>query len=298
MANEYESRGNLAAPHQGEPQEINPGAIFYGENKDDEPIMPGDRLHVSGFYNILGSVAFQYAYRRLLNNKLKIAVSLASAKDVEEFLTYNAIALTPATKKHICKFKFTPSDFFLSTVYVPSGVTPNAIYGYYIDSRGVALGGEKTDDAFAKTWGDYSQPSDPDQQGGKYIVALCRRLQEELTGDAVMATLDVNSSSTVTDVTATKGTVQKIDSASASISTIDTASLSLSGTQTQGAVEVVTDIQAIGGALGVETKYLYFNLTSSVKTVNVALTTSSQQVVTDVAKTTANRVSSVTAKAN
>ena len=179
MANEYESRGNLAAPHQGEPQEINPGAIFYGENKDDEPIMPGDRLHVSGFYNILGSVAFQYAYRRLLNNKLKIAVSLASAKDVEEFLTYNAIALTPATKKHICKFKFTPSDFFLSTVYVPSGVTPNAIYGYYIDSRGVALGGEKTDDAFAKTWGDYSQPSDPDQQGGKYIVALCRRLQEE-----------------------------------------------------------------------------------------------------------------------
>ena len=41
------------------------------------------------------------------------------------------------------------------------------------------MGGEKTDDAFAKTWGDYSQPSDPDQQGGKYIVALCRRLQEE-----------------------------------------------------------------------------------------------------------------------
>ena len=174
MANEYESRGNLAAPQQGEPQEINPGAIFYGVNWGDDPIMPGDRLRLLGFNN--AATSYKYAYRRLLNGKNKLAVRKWK-ENHPETTDSNAIfqAITPAALDRICKFKCTPSEVFFANVYgPPDGESPRSYQ--YITINGV--GTDDRDEAFAY-WGPCSLASDPDQQGGRYYVALCAKIQKE-----------------------------------------------------------------------------------------------------------------------
>lgn len=181
VAKEYEARGNVGGARQEQQTEFNPGAVFFGKNIGSDTILPGDRLGLFGLRYALSnftSVGFEYARRRLLNNKLKVGICRldSNSPDVEDY-GVNATALTPARTNHICKFKVTPSDFFLTFVYVPSGVLRPAGY-YYVDIYGVASA-EKNDDTFARTWGEFSTESDPDQQGGRYIVALCKKLQEE-----------------------------------------------------------------------------------------------------------------------
>lgn len=181
VAKEYEARGNVGGARQDQQTEFNPGAVFFGKNIGSDAILPGDRLGLYGLRYTLSSftsIGFEYARRRLLNNKLKVGISRlnSNSPDVEDY-GVNATALTPARTNHICKFKVTPSDFFLTFVYVPSGVPGTAGY-YYVDIYGVASA-VKNDDTFARTWGEFSTESDPDQQGGRYIVALCKKLQEE-----------------------------------------------------------------------------------------------------------------------
>ena len=181
VAKEYETRGNVGGARQEQQTEFNPGAVFFGKNIGSDAILPGDRLGLYGLRYTLSSftsVGFEYARRRLLNNKLKVGISRlnSNSPDVEDY-GVNATALTPARTNHICKFKVTPSDFFLTFVYVPSGVPGTAGY-YYVDIYGVASA-VKNDDTFARTWGEFSTESSPDQQGGRYIVALCKKLQEE-----------------------------------------------------------------------------------------------------------------------
>ena len=295
IASEYEAKNQVGTPPtQGEPQEINPGAIFYGVNWGDDPIMPGDRLFLLGFHNAI--ISYKYAYRRLLNNKIKLSVNKwkeTNPEPTDSKVIFQAI--TPATHNHICKFKCTPSEVFFANVYgPPDGESPRRYQ--YITINGV--GTDDKDEAFAY-WGPCSLASDPDQQGGRYYVALCAKIQqEELTGDAVMATLNVNSASTVTNVTETTGTVNIPTAASVTITPTGNVALALGDTQTTGAIEVVTDIAAVNGALGVEKKYVSASYTGTQQTVSASLTTSSQSVVTGISKTTANRVSSVTAKAN
>ena len=118
----------------------------------------------------------------------------------------------------------------------------------------------------------------------------------ETTGAQILAKLNVSSASTVTDVTAQTETVAIPTSGTVTLTTVDAVTLSLSDTSTSGAVEVVTDIAAVDGALGVETKYLSATATTATQTANVNLTTSNKTTVTSVSKTTANRVASITAK--
>lgn len=189
VAKEYEARGNVGGARQEQQTEFNPGAVFFGKNIGSDTILPGDRLGLFGLRYALSnftSVGFEYARRRLLNNKLKVGICRldSNSPDVEDY-GVNATALTPARTNHICKFKVTPSDFFLTFVYVPSGVLRPAGY-YYVDIYGVASA-EKNDDTFARTWGEFSTESDPDQQGGRYIVALCCRIETTVTAQDVIS---------------------------------------------------------------------------------------------------------------
>ena len=215
VAKEYEARGNVGGARQEQQTEFNPGAVFFGKNIGSDAILPGDRLGLFGLRYALSnftSVGFEYARRRLLNNKLKVGIIRldSNSPDVEDY-GVNATALTPARTNHICKFKVTPSDFFLTFVYVPSGVLRPAGY-YYVDIYGVASA-EKNDDTFARTWGEFSTESDPDQQGGRYIVALCCRIE---TGGLSLEEVDDEIDATLAEKTTT---IQYISSTHFAVST-------------------------------------------------------------------------------
>lgn len=120
---------------------------------------------------------------------------------------------------------------------------------------------------------------------------------DEITGADILDKLTITSASTVADISQTTTTLNVPTAASVTFTPVVSCALSASDTQTAGAVEFVTDVKAIDGALGVVTKYLTATLTASQQTATVTLTTASHTVVNNVSKSTASRVASITAKA-
>lgn len=120
---------------------------------------------------------------------------------------------------------------------------------------------------------------------------------DEITGADILDKLTITSASTVADISQTTATLAVPTAASITFTPAVSCALSSSDTQTAGAVEFVTDVKAVDGALGVETKYLTATLTASQQTATATLTTASHTVVSNVSKSTASRVASITAKA-
>lgn len=117
-----------------------------------------------------------------------------------------------------------------------------------------------------------------------------------VTGAQVLASLNITSASTVTSVTPTTENIAIPTAATVAITTIDGVALNLGDSQTTGAVEIVTDIASVSGAIGVEKKYLSAAATTTQHTVNATLSTINKSVVTGVRDTKANRVASISAR--
>ena len=120
----------------------------------------------------------------------------------------------------------------------------------------------------------------------------------EMTGEEILGKLRVSAGNTVTSVTPSRGSVSSATgSASGSYTPVGNIALALAETTSQASgVEIVVDIQAVDGVLGVETKKLTATFTGDPATITSTVATQSVNVVTDVTSSSANRVSSVTAR--
>ena len=64
IAREYERDGRVAPWQPDAPKEFNPGAVFFGVNYSQTPIMPGDRIKVESFKP--WNISYAVAYKRIL----------------------------------------------------------------------------------------------------------------------------------------------------------------------------------------------------------------------------------------
>ena len=197
VAKEYEARGNVGGARQEQQTEFNPGAVFFGVNISQTPIMPGDKIFPEWF--VPRTIGYEVAYRRVIRNKLKIQVRPWNAATDPPQDTAMIRAITPAAPNHICKFEFVPSDYYLANVYFPDGTITD-----YVDFNGV--GTDDEDDAFASIE-RFSSLSAADQSGGKYGVALCCRIE---TGGLSLEEVDDEIDAKFTAATKTKTIVSSV----------------------------------------------------------------------------------------
>ena len=121
--------------------------------------------------------------------------------------------------------------------------------------------------------------------------------EEEITGSKILSKIYFTSKATVDSVSKTSTTIA-VPTGTASASYTPTGSVSLSleePTSQSSGVVVVTDIVAVNGALGVETKKITTSFLGGSATITSNVATSNQSVVTDVSSTTDSRFFSVSA---
>lgn len=295
---------NQPVPQQGP---VNPGAVFFGVNKPQQGqtktvILPGDPLATVSFYP--ATISYAVALRRVLNNKLKLQVR--PLLDSELPSRNGPVAITGAAPNHITQIKWSSGNVFFAHVYTPFSYDPNdALHEHPLATNLAYLKRDftATDDqsaAFADI-GLYSGHG-PSDAGGFWAVCACQTFEGQggggqMSGDDILNELNVAKASTVTSVTSNSETMSIPTAGSATFTLSGNASVALSDTVPSGSsVQVVTDIAAVNGALGVEKKYLSSSLSGSQQTANVALTTTSKTLVTSVTALSANRVTDITAR--
>lgn len=186
IAREYERDGRVAPWQPDAPKEFNPGAVFFGVNYSQTPIMPGDRIKVESFAPV--NISYAVAYKRILKNKIKFSCRPWDDEQ-DQILPEQPItirALTPAAQDHICQFVIIPGNAYFANIYFPDGTKTS-----YSTYEGV--GTKDKDSAFAYVE-ITSLLSDADQSGGKYGVALCTKIETgglslEEVDDEIDATL-------------------------------------------------------------------------------------------------------------
>lgn len=203
IAREYERDGRVAPWQPDAPKEFNPGAVFFGVNYSQTPIMPGDRIKVESFAPV--NISYAVAYKRILKNKIKFSCRPWDDEQ-DQILPEQPItirALTPAAQDHICQFVIIPGNAYFANIYFPDGTKTS-----YATYEGV--GTKDKDSAFAYVE-ITSLLSDADQSGGKYGVALCTKIE---TGGLSLEEVDDEIDA---KFTAAKKTKTIISSVSASI---------------------------------------------------------------------------------
>jgi hypothetical protein len=119
--------------------------------------------------------------------------------------------------------------------------------------------------------------------------------EEEITGSKILSKIYFTSKATVDSVSKTSTTIA-VPTGTASASYTPTGSVSLSleePTSQSSGVVVVTDIVAVNGALGVETKKVTASFSGGSATITSNVATGNQSVVTNVTSTTDSRFFSV-----
>lgn len=283
---EYERKGNVGAPPKPEQEPANPGAVFFGVNTSSGVIAPGDMIAVTGFYPT--SISYEQTKRQILRNKIKLSVQS----------TYPASgsagiggATSGARHGGILRFVALDGALYFAHVHITdtSGIVPDSDIKW-VDKNGEGL--STSENAVADIL--FKTP-----KVGEYCVAFCcQRIATEMTGEEIVDKLRVSSGNTVTSVTPSRGYVSSATgSASGSYTPVGNITLALvEATPQASGVEVVVDIQAVDGVLGVETKKLTATFTGDPATITSTVATQDVNVVTDVTSSSANRVSSVTAR--
>ena len=192
IAREYERDGRVAPWQPEAPKEFNPGAVFFGVNYSQTPIMPGDRIKVESFAPV--NIGYAVAYKRILKNKIKFWCRPWDDEQ-DQILPEQPItirALTPAAQDHICQFIIIPGNAYFANIYFPDGTKTS-----YATYEGV--GTNDKDSAFAYVE-ITSLLSDADQSGGKYGVALCTKIE---TGGLSLEEVDDEIDATLAEKTTT-----------------------------------------------------------------------------------------------
>ena len=205
IAREYERDGRVAPWQPDAPKEFNPGAVFFGVNYSQTPIMPGDRIKVESFAPV--NISYAVAYKRILKNKIKFWCRPWDDEQ-DQILPEQPItirALTPAAQDHICQFIVIPGNAYFANIYFPDGTKTS-----YATYEGV--GTNDKDSAFAYVE-ITSLLSDADQSGGKYGVALCTKIE---TGGLSLEEVDDEIDATLAEKTTT---IQYISSTHFAVST-------------------------------------------------------------------------------
>lgn len=280
------------------------GFVFFGVNiMRHINFFPGNVVDILGFYP--PEIGYKYAYRRILNNKIKLSIGVNFDTIGNKFVL---TLLTPAKTGHISRAKCPSGNIFFGNVYYPVYYDPadvnheNPIWGHaykYTTQNGVA-----TDDingAFAEI--GFKSGFAPYDAGGQVAIAICKTLtpltdeQKKAIEDAavqdVASKLTSTKASTIASVTTQGTTIPVPTSGTVAITATGSMTLALSDESTQGSIPVVTDITSSGGALAVETKYLTGAFSGTETTADVAFSTQNFNAVGSVATTTADRVTEV-----
>ena len=162
------NQGGGRPANQERPADV-PTSLFFCVNSSTFPIAPGDTLLVVGFRP--STISYQNAYRKILNNKIKLDVAFAAGQAGEDDMA-RVIALTPAPPRgHIFKAASPDSTLYFAHVLIPdtSGIIPDSSY-HWVDIDGEALNTEE---------GAYARIIAKTNKVNGYVVAICQRLQEE-----------------------------------------------------------------------------------------------------------------------
>lgn len=283
VTKEYEQRGQVAP--QQTTQEQTPvmlPTVFFGYNSDTSggPIEPESRLFVWDFWP--PTLSYANAVKQIYRNKIKLMVGRYPSDKRDDGT--DLYALTPAKINRICQFYSRSNSFYFAHVYV---AVPEVNYRY-VDINGVATNDEEN--AYAEI--RFATPI-----VNNYAVAFCKRIVKEglQNGEEVLAELNVNTADTVTKVTTQTSSIEIPTGVTVETTPKGNVELTLSD-DSQAGVQVVVDIQAVNGALGVRRQGLSATFTGTTEGATVGITKSRTTVVTGVTTEEKKRVTSVTAK--
>lgn len=112
------------------------GLEFMCVNTDQYSVFPGDFLFVWGFYP--RSISYANAYKKALNNKIKLEVKHTPWKG--DHALSPLVAITGARQGHICRAKSAAGNLYIGNIYYQRDPDTGDLAVYqYINEQGVSI---------------------------------------------------------------------------------------------------------------------------------------------------------------